>query len=228
MNLFKELDSDSVIIGTLSVKILYNLFLDDDYVPKIVQKNPDIEFQFVFKHVFNKFIDKYSRDVIYKIVHEILPVNNLMYTYNIYKSNLCMFCRKFPETLRHLFFECGRVSMLLVLIKNWIFALSKGTVDLDFEHLQLRNINVSDKKIFSVMLLIVGLYCKTVWLNRNSVKFDYKNVTDNMVYLNFLSQLKLRILADYERLPERKFRQYWCISDLFCKLQNEILNITFF
>jgi hypothetical protein len=48
------------------------------------------------------------------------------------------------------------------------------------------------------------------------------------VYIIFLSQLKLRILADFERLPIMKFNEYWCNNDLFCNVKDNILNVTFY
>ena len=47
--------------------------------------------------------------------------------------------------------------------------------------------------------------CKTVWLNGNVKKFEKKNVNSNILYINFLSQLKPIILADFERFPIIKF-----------------------
>jgi hypothetical protein len=55
----------------------------DKHVTKIVERNVNIDYSFVFKNVFDKFIDKFSRDVMYRIIHEILPVNILMFKYNI-------------------------------------------------------------------------------------------------------------------------------------------------
>ena len=73
MNIFKD-----------NTKTLYNLLLDsDEHVVKIVERNVDINYSFVFKNVLDKFMDKFSRDVMYRIVHEILPVNILMFKYNI-------------------------------------------------------------------------------------------------------------------------------------------------
>jgi hypothetical protein len=43
----------------------------------------NIDYSVVFKNVFDKIIDKFSRDVMYKIIHEILPINILMFKYNI-------------------------------------------------------------------------------------------------------------------------------------------------
>ena len=76
--------------------------------------------------------------------------------------------------------------------------------------------------------MIISLYCKTVWLNRNVKKFEKKNVNSNILYIIFLSQLKLRILADFERLPIMKFNEYWCNNDLFCNVKDNILNVTFY
>jgi hypothetical protein len=41
--------------------------------------NVNIDYSFVLKNVFDKYIDKFSRDVMYRIIHEILPVNILQY-----------------------------------------------------------------------------------------------------------------------------------------------------
>ena len=93
--------------------------------------------------------------------------------------------------LRHLFFECTFNSQLLVLIKNWIFALSNGIICLDFKNIVFQDIEISNQKIKSVILLIISLYCKTVWLNRNVKKFEKKNVNSNIVYLNFFISIKI-------------------------------------
>jgi hypothetical protein len=52
-------------------------------------------------------------------------------------------------------------------------------------------------------------------------KFEKKNVNSNILYINCLSQLKLRILADFERLPIMKFNEYWltmiCFGYVKCR-----------
>lgn len=220
---------DSSDIRGVTTKVLYKLLMESfDYTPKIIEKNPDVEFTPVFKNVFDKFMDRFSRDVIFKIVHGILPINNLLFNHNVYKSNRCTFCAREPETLRHLFCDCVPIKLLFALIKNWIFSLSNGMLLLDFEHILYRNIIVTGKKLKNVILLLIGLYCKTIWIVRNWKKFDRKHVLPNDIYVFFLQQLRLRILADFERLPLEKFIEYWCMSDLFCKVEDEELVITFF
>ena len=80
MNIFKDKCSDRV-LGQHSTKYLHNLLLDsDDHVIKIVERNVDIDYSVLFKNVFDKFIDKFSRDVMYIIIHEILPIHILMFS----------------------------------------------------------------------------------------------------------------------------------------------------
>ena len=80
------------------------------------------------------------------------------------------------EALRHLFFECTFNSQLLLLITNWISALSNGIICLNFKNIMLQEIDISNVKVRSVILLIISLYCKTVWLNRNVKQIENKNV----------------------------------------------------
>ena len=103
MNIFKDKCSYSV-LGQHSTKSLYNLLLYSDYhVIKIVERNVDIDYSVLFKNVSDKFIDKFSRDVMYRGIHEILPVNILIFKYNISKTHKCAYCNE-VETFRDLFF----------------------------------------------------------------------------------------------------------------------------
>ena len=226
LNNFKN-NNSGLELDNLSCKVIYNTLLEKVlHIPKIVHRYPFVDFKIVFKYVFDKFIDKFSRDIMFRIVHEILPVSSLMFRYNIYKSSKCIFCDN-VETLKHLFFECTVVGPLFVLLKNWILAISKGMMLLDFENLSFRNISAPNKETRSIILLLISLYCKTVWLNRNDKKFKHENISASVIYINFLSQLKLRILADYERFSELKFKKFWCSTNLFCKIQNGTLDVMF-
>ena len=73
--MFTDRCSDSV-LGQHSATSLYNLLLDsDDHVIKIVERNVDIDYSVLFKNISDKFIDKFSIEVMCRIIHEILPVN---------------------------------------------------------------------------------------------------------------------------------------------------------
>jgi hypothetical protein len=55
----------------------------------------------------------------------------------------------------------------------------------------LQDIDISNDKTKSVILLIISLYCKTVWLNRNVKKFEKKNVNSNILYIFFFISIKI-------------------------------------
>lgn len=83
----------SVDLRATTTKLLYSYLLQNrNHIPKIVEINPTVDFKYVFKDVFNKFVDRFSRDVIFEIVHGILPTNSLMCYYNIYKFNTFFSC----------------------------------------------------------------------------------------------------------------------------------------
>ena len=106
--------------------------------------------------------------------------------------------------------------------------MSNSIICLNFKNIVLQDIDIGNNKAKSVILLIISLYCKTVCLNRNVKKIEKKNVNSNILYIFCLSQLKLRILADFERLPIMKYNEYWCNSDLFCNVKDNILNVIFY
>ena len=229
LKLYKDKCPDSnVTLGGITTKKFYSTLMSDDkYKIKVVQRFPLTDYNSVFKRVFNKFVDKFSRDVIYRIVHQILPVNCLMFKYNISKSNKCTFCNS-VETIGHLFIECDFISQLYLLLKNWILSLSNGALIFSNKHIFFEDIDHPNSRTLSTILLLIALYCKTIWLKRNDKKFTVKKVTREGVYMNFLYQLKLRILADYDRFPRLKFVEYWCDTDLFCTIDdNDELKINF-
>jgi hypothetical protein len=43
---------------------------------------------------------------------------------------------------------------------NWIFALSNGIICLNFKNIIFQDMEISNHKIKSVILLIISLYCK--------------------------------------------------------------------
>jgi hypothetical protein len=67
-------------------------------------------------------------------------------------------------------------------------------------------------------------------------KFEKKNLNSNILYINLLSQLKLRMLADFERLPIMKLNEYdkaniqFLINNNSCELKvhskNKCFNVS--
>ena len=213
-------NDDSDLIVRYTTKMFYSVLLSDSsYHIKIVERYPLVEFKPVFKRVFNSFLDKYSRDVMFRIVHEILPVGSYLFRYNISRDEKCVFCKS-VETMSHLFVDCSVVKHLFTLLKNWIFSLSNSTVTLSFKHICFQDLDTVSSKPRDVILLLISMYCNTVWSNRNLYKFKGKAVSAEGIYVNFLYRLKSRIVADFTRFPRLKFNEYWCDTDLFCKVDD--------
>lgn len=67
----------------------------------------------------------------YRILHRILATNNLLWKYKIKRDNLCSFCKKFPETLEHLFWYCDEVQDFWEKIETWIAEKSEFVVNIN-------------------------------------------------------------------------------------------------
>jgi hypothetical protein len=93
--------------------------------------------------------------------------------------------------------------------------LSNGIICLDFKNIVFQDIEISNQKIKSVILLIISLYCKTVWLNGNVKKFEKKNVNSNKVYLNFLTIF----LKSKQIMPLDKANIQFLINTNSCELK---------
>ena len=56
----------------------------------------------------------------YRIVHRIISTNTFLYTIGIAESPLCTFCEELPETIIHLFLECGVVNTCVRETLTWL------------------------------------------------------------------------------------------------------------
>ena len=70
-----------------------------------------------FTLIFTTTIDTYSRGFQYKILHNYLPVNSLLYKWNTPRCSLCFLHN---ETLTHLFGDCFVTKNLYFKITDWL------------------------------------------------------------------------------------------------------------
>ena len=57
-------------------------------------------------------INSFQRNFQYKILHNILYLNKMLFTFGKTKTPLCSFCHSYDETIKHIFLECMRVKQL--------------------------------------------------------------------------------------------------------------------
>ena len=57
-------------------------------------------------------INSFQRNFQYKILHNILYLNKMLFTFAKIKTPLCSFCHSYDETIKHIFLECICVKQL--------------------------------------------------------------------------------------------------------------------
>lgn len=221
-------------LGNLSVKIAYSAL---SKVPAhkhiIVNKVPIVNFTSVWKVLNNSFIDPFARDISWKIIHDIIPLNSLLFKRKISNVLNCVLCETVPETVMHLFIECPVVKPLFNIIDYWFKRIAhqpNSTLNHDFVVYHLTNIKLKDPEQFDILLAILTEFKQVVWTMRLLKRYNHKVITSNSLILYFISKLKLRIQCDFQRLSFNSFIDHWCLSGLFCSLElNEIgTNVNFF
>ena len=86
--------------------------------PLVVAKHHRIAFHNVWPNIHNTFVDSNVRDLAWRIAHECLPTNDLLYRHDVTRNDYCALCGAERETLVHLCIKCPAVSSL------WAFILA--------------------------------------------------------------------------------------------------------
>ena len=89
------------------------------------------------------------------ILHRYLPVNSVLFKYQLVQDNLCTFCHLENETIIHLLYECELVKKLWDEIQTWL-AINAST-DLK---LSPSNIILGDFTTPTILVNLITLLCK--------------------------------------------------------------------
>jgi hypothetical protein len=71
----------------------------------------------------------------YRILNRILTTNTFMYTIGQRNDNLCTFCNREPETIKHLFTECEKVKNIWAQLQTWLLQKLGFTVIFNKNHI---------------------------------------------------------------------------------------------
>lgn len=105
------------------------------------------------------------------------------------------------------------------IVHNWIFDISCGVVDLDFDMIRFYNLpRINCKYKLSVILYLVCLTKYNIWQVRSNVKVWLKSTSSTGMFAGFVEKLRLGILCDKVRFPNDVFRKYWVDVGVFYKL----------
>lgn len=209
-------------LKNLSCKYMYRLLsFSHPYHPRIESVRPFLNFVPVWQTFQNKFVDPFSRDLSWRIVHEILPVQQLLCKYKISKMLPCNLCTAPLESISHLFTSCHLVQPLYKLVFGWISVIANYDIlpseSMILYHTLPKNLNLN--KCAKNVILCLLMDCKfAIWSCRNLKKFENRNINSHYITVFMLSRLKCRIEADYKRLSFQSFYNYWIKPMIFCDL----------
>lgn len=207
---------------------IYKMFLNQfPRVPHIYSVFPSINYSIAWRVNKVNFIDPNLRDLMWKILHNVLPVMAYLHRLKISKSLACCYCGA-PETISHAFFKCPVVhplwSELICLYQKFNFPpdhfpISNNSIPL---HLAIFNYfpHPLNKVGSQVGIFLVYAMRHCIWHARNRKVFENRNITTQSIYQHFLNFIKFRIRADFWRYKRSKFKDYWCQNACVCCVQN--------
>ena len=110
----------------LSAKFVYKKLISNCSVHPTSQAHllrklnlQDVNWQTVYMLPRYCTIDSHTRIFQYKILNNILFLNNRLFKMNIVNSELCSFCEVEPETIIHLLCSCRKVKQLWSSVQQW-------------------------------------------------------------------------------------------------------------
>ena len=228
---FKELMSkdSNLDLKIVTVKKLYYMFLESKVrAPRIINVYPTVDFSEAFSNLCNPLLSCESRDVYFRIIHHILPVNSYLYSFRkIVRSPKCLLCCNYEETLEHLFFHCSFVKSLWECVIAILQDVVEQRVVITHKNIVFNVFKKSKVKVLNnIYMILVGEAKWAVWYSRNLKKFE-KHVGVNFVKYTFLNLIKVKIKADFKRLSGAKFKQLSGYNDKLCKVVNNCLELLF-
>lgn len=231
LRMFLEIKNDNYIysFGHMTTKQYYTILLENIVTqPRIVNLFPSVNFQEVFYRLHNDFIDKNARDVMFRIIHDIIPVSYYMHNIGIYKDNKCALCHIHVETISHLFYECAFVKPLIAIVKNWLNSITRDKfLRFNISHIRFHTfpLAIFSAEVESLCLYLISLMCFIIWQVRCIVKFEKKTINSNRMILMYINKLIQRIQADFYRFDVNKFHKHWASTNLFCSIHNGKLDL---
>ena len=94
------------------------------------------KYQLHLKGIFRNEIER-LKDFQFKINNKILVTKSFLHKIKIIVNNTCSLCREYPETIKHLFFECEKAKQFWNLFKEWLNRVANITVDVNNEKMIL-------------------------------------------------------------------------------------------
>lgn len=212
-----KIDPNQLIPQLRSTKECYTLLKKDIIcIPRIVSKFPQIDFLVSFKANSLHYLDPYQRNLTWRMLHGILPVNTQLYRIGIQTNLECPHCVE-HESIPHAFFNCLFVKPL------WEY-LFHAFLKFGFQQQQYllsNNDNIKEDQIVfntlkpdastasRVCMIFIYTLRSVIWQVRNEVEKERKEYTTVNIVQKLMNNIKSRIQIDYEHLDLEFFLELW-------------------
>ena len=133
-------------------------------IESVLQRN-DIDWATVYLLPQKTTIESRMRIFQYKILNNILYLNNRLYKFGYVESPLCSLCNSETETMIHLFCRCSKTLQLWSSLSNWCKeCLTMPTLEPSTAILGFWNINDKESKLINHILILFKYF---IYANRN-------------------------------------------------------------
>ena len=222
-------DNPGVSLQTLTSRIVYwKLIESKNVMPEVIGRNPGIDFSRIFKNLNDPILSPEIKSLNYRTVHGVLSTNDRLFhriRLRSVKSPTCQSCGSANETMDHLFFQCPVTHQAWDFLEELLFGLCNHRLKASREIVVLGALTTNcNAKVNSLILLLVGIMKHSIWVKRCALIFRREAFDATAIKNLFISQLKLRVLADVRRYRESKFDALWCINDVICKKENDVIH----
>ena len=146
----------------------------------------DFEWCGTCSNIYKTTIDNYSRAFQFKIVHNILSVNKILYNWKVSNSDRCLYCFLETESLEHLFCHCNVAVTLYRQIQQWA----------KYYHISLPDMNVNTILYGISPCSMQNALINHIILIYKQILFNHRNTkTKNKLMAHFVKRLNdVRIL----------------------------------
>jgi len=212
---------------SVTTKFIYAQLLDSRLVPpRVIKIYPTINLSQSWKWIHCDFVDPRYRDLAWRITHQILPTQCLLYKYHISRNTKCYLCKRSVETISHLFYECPILKDLWAFVETILSLLTGCQVKISLNAIRFNMFTphaLSSYNKLLILLINTMKYC--IWSVRNMAKHEFKQATTLSIKSMFIRTLSLRIKADFKRLDRDTFSEYWCRDNAVAYIDGDAVKI---
>jgi phage FluMu protein Com len=163
------------------------------------------------------------RDFWWQVTHGVINTKSRLSRFKITQDDKCPRCELYQETTEHCLFTCKSNELALKALYAFFPNLKKNTTQNLLDLTTHYGTNIPHQNA-----IVLGEYLYTTWVVRNQVVFQGVCPNPKNHKSLFLHRLRVRLKADFFRLPETKFLDRWANGDLpITTNQSKILYIGF-